>query len=485
MSPMRDSERHPGSAPAILVRLPDGHVQRFSHPFHIGRDADCDVQVQDVHVSRRHALVAPARGRWTIRDLQSSNGLIVDGERVEVAPIDDGLTVVLGAGGPSLAIYPEGSQDDGRSEPAHDATEDSIAEKYFTHTADEGVGGRTLMIRRTFQKIQQKQKRQHRWLIGAFAVIAIGAGVYAYYAHQRLLVLEAAAREAFYRMKSVEISVLALEKEVERSGSSEGRQQVASLAEQRRQMEANYDKYAVQLYGRRLDAKELLILRVTRLFGECEIAAPPEYLKEVGRYIDIWRRTKRFERGVTLARESGYTPQIIAEFEARKLPKQYFYLALQESDFLPYRSGPPTRWGIAKGMWQFIPETGERYGLASGPLKNSPQFDSQDQRLDWRLATSAAARYIKDIYDTDAAASGLLVMAGYNWGEHRVIDRVKRMPVHPQERNFWKFLEQQGKNLPDQTYDYVFSIVSAAVIGENPRLFGFQFDNPLETGQKR
>jgi hypothetical protein len=25
----------------------------------------------------------------------------------------------------------------------------------------------------------------------------------------------------------------------------------------------------------------------------------------------------------------------------------------------------------------------------------------------------------------------------------------------------------------------VFSIVAAAVIGENPRLFGFQFDNPL------
>ena len=30
---------------------------------------------------------------------------------------------------------------------------------------------------------------------------------------------------------------------------------------------------------------------------------------------------------------------------------------------------------------------------------------------------------IKDIYSTDAKASGLLVMASYNWGEHRVIDR--------------------------------------------------------------
>jgi len=33
--------------------------------------------------------------------------------------------------------------------------------------------------------------------------------------------------------------------------------------------------------------------------------------------------------------------------------------------------------------------------------------------------------------------------------------------------------------VPPETYKYVFSIVSAAVIGENPRLFGFPFDNPL------
>jgi hypothetical protein len=33
--------------------------------------------------------------------------------------------------------------------------------------------------------------------------------------------------------------------------------------------------------------------------------------------------------------------------------------------------------------------------------------------------------------------------------------------------------------VPGETYDYVFNIVSAAVIGEDPRLFGLSFDNPL------
>ena len=49
----------------------------------------------------------------------------------------------------------------------------------------------------------------------------------------------------------------------------------------------------------------------------------------------------------------------------------------------------------------------------------------------------------------------------------------------PRQRNFWKLLANHRERIPHETYDYVFSIVSAAVIGENPRLFGFDFDNPL------
>ena len=54
-----------------------------------------------------------------------------------------------------------------------------------------------------------------------------------------------------------------------------------------------------------------------------------------------------------------------------------------------------------------------------------------------------------------------------------------QMPANPEERNFWKLLARYRERLPKETYDYVLYIVSAAVIGENPRLFGFQFDNPL------
>jgi hypothetical protein len=175
----------------------------------------------------------------------------------------------------------------------------------------------------------------------------------------------------------------------------------------------------------------------------------------------------------------GYTPKIADEFIKQNLPPHFFYLAMQESSFNAVASGPPTRWGYAKGMWQFIPDTGARYGLTIGPLAGVPRPDLRDDRHDWQKATVAAARYIKDIYATDAQASGLLVMASYNWGEGRVIKLVRSMPENPAERNFWKLIERYRERVPGETYDYVFNIVSAAVIGEDPRLFGLSFDNPL------
>jgi hypothetical protein len=276
-----------------------------------------------------------------------------------------------------------------------------------------------------------------------------------------------------------DVVIADLEQKLAQSGNAPGQQQVASYLEQRRQMQNNYESYVAGLYDRKLNEKEKLILRVTRMFGECDVAAPSDYVGEVMRYIEKWQSTGRFARALKRAQDLGYPPKIAQAFIAQNLPPQFFYLAMQESDFDQSRSGPPTRWGIAKGMWQFIPETGARYGLKIGPLLAQTGPDPVDDRLNWEKATPAAAKYIKEIYSTDAQASGLLVMASYNWGEVRIIDQLRRMPADPRQRNFWKLLAQYKSKMPLQTYEYVFYIVSAAVIGENPRLFGFQFDNPL------
>jgi hypothetical protein len=341
------------------------------------------------------------------------------------------------------------------------------------------MGGRTLMIRKAFQQIQQKQRRQYRWVIGVLVVAGLSATGYAIYAHQQLKAQQALAEAIFYDMKGQDVIIAQAQEKLAESGSTEGQQQVREYMEQRRRLEKNYDKYVTELYDRRLNETERLILKVTRLFGECELAAPPEYINEVKLYIKKWKSTKRWPQGVKKAEDLGYTRKIAINFKARGLPAQYFYLALQESDFNVNAAGKRTRWGIAKGMWQFIPETGKTYGLNIGPWYDTPQPDPLDDRLNWEKATPAAASYIKNIYATDAQASGLLVIASYNWGERRVIDILRKMPANPRERNFWRVLEKHRDQLPLETYNYVFSIVSAAVIGENPRLFGFDFDNPL------
>jgi membrane-bound lytic murein transglycosylase D len=56
---------------------------------------------------------------------------------------------------------------------------------------------------------------------------------------------------------------------------------------------------------------------------------------------------------------------------------------------------------------------------------------------------------------------------------------VNSLTRNPKERNWWKLQEKYRRNIPPETYNYVFSIISAAVIGENPRAFGFPYDNPL------
>jgi hypothetical protein len=200
---------------------------------------------------------------------------------------------------------------------------------------------------------------------------------------------------------------------------------------------------------------------------------------EVNKYIKLWQSSGRMEKAITKARANGYTTSITQQLLAEGLPPQFFYLALVESDFDPYISGPETRKGFAKGMWQFIPETAVKYGLHLGPLVDLPRPDTLDDRHNYQKETVAAAHYLKDLYGSDAQGSGLLVMACYNWGEDYVLPLVRSMPANPKDRNFWMLLQNHRDKIPKETYDYVFYIVSAAVIGENPRLYGFNFDNPL------
>jgi hypothetical protein len=63
----------------------------------LGRSKDCDIQVSDPNVSRRHAEVRREGGSYTLVDLDSTNGVEVDGKRVKRLELHDGSRFTIGS----------------------------------------------------------------------------------------------------------------------------------------------------------------------------------------------------------------------------------------------------------------------------------------------------------------------------------------------------------------------------------------------------
>ncbi|NUM73937.1 transglycosylase SLT domain-containing protein [candidate division KSB1 bacterium] len=475
----------PFNAPTIAVRIERGESNAtefvFRQSFRIGRDETCQVQFKDYIVSRVHAEVTFEQGQWWVSDLRSSNGVYRDdGEKVERAPLLDETRLMLGQEGPALVLTPELK---------HAAAVTRVSEpsmtryiqRYFDDKITEGVSEHTMMMRQAFRQVRKKQTRVYGIALGLISVLLLGVGVYAVYQERQIRKQQALARDIFYEMKSLELLLAQLEKAVMQSGNTQMLSEVSKYRAKRDELEKNYDHFVDELgiYSKRMPEDERMILRMARLWGECEVDLPKDFVTEVRRFISMWKSTGRLENAIKRAYERGYVPKIAEAMLAHHMPPRFLYLALQESNFDATKCGPMTKHGYAKGMWQFIPETAKKYGLRTGPLVELQRYDPRDERHDFIKSTEAAARYLRDIYDTDAQASGLLVIASYNWGENKVIDLIRKMPENPRERNFWRLLKNYRERLPDETYNYVFYIFSAAVIGENPRIFGFKFDNPL------
>ena len=62
----------------------------------IGRAADNTIQLPDDMVSKHHAVLLQTGDTWTIEDLQSRNGVLVNGERMAKAELKDGDRVNIG-----------------------------------------------------------------------------------------------------------------------------------------------------------------------------------------------------------------------------------------------------------------------------------------------------------------------------------------------------------------------------------------------------
>jgi hypothetical protein len=78
-----------------------GQIWSFGHigddRIRIGRSALGDVALSDASVARTHAVLQTRDGHRIVRDMGSTNGLVIDGERVADAVLVDGMCFKLGA----------------------------------------------------------------------------------------------------------------------------------------------------------------------------------------------------------------------------------------------------------------------------------------------------------------------------------------------------------------------------------------------------
>lgn len=135
-------------------------------------------------------------------------------------------------------------------------------------------------------------------------------------------------------------------------------------------------------------------------------------------------------------------PMMVQIFREEGVPEWLISVGFVESTYSTNAHSPAD----AHGIWQFIPETGQRYGLKLTA--------STDDRSHPEKSTRAAARYLRDLYAL--FGDWPLALAAYNWGEGRVARVTQRTGI----RDFWT-LANRGL-MPEETINYVPAVIAAA-----------------------
>ncbi len=447
----------------------------FTQTIRVGRAAGNAVVVDHELVSAEHLELRRAGKTWELVDLGSQHGTLVDGKRVTQVPVRGALTARLGRDGPELYLTIPRYSSKGWT-PLAFATD--IAGRYFSDKDPENMSSRTAMIRAAFRAHRDDTTRSWRQRIRslraalALAVLLAGvAGAVAIWQGRRVRALRATAGSIFTTMKSLELDIRRLE-------AAAGPD--LTTAERRARLEAQYNDLikTLGIYSDRTPADVRVIYRTIHRLGESEATVPSGFIDKIRSTVRQWRHAD-IETAFARAEAGGLGPLVTDILRQHHLPREFFYIALQESKFDPKAIGPSGNSGVPKGLWQLIPSTAEAYGLRLGPLRGDRAFDPQDERHDPARSTAAAARYLEDLYSTDAQASGLLVLASYNMGDTRLRKLLRSLPESPVERNYWRLLDRHRAEVPAETQDYVLRIIAAAAIGENPKLFGFTVAGPL------
>jgi len=166
-----------------------------------------------------------------------------------------------------------------------------------------------------------------------------------------------------------------------------------------------------------------------------------------------------------LTRMGLYQNLISETLRKEGIPQDLIYLAALESAFNPYALSKEG----ARGIWQFMIGTGMLYGLKKDRWV--------DEREDPVKSTQAAARHLKELYQTFGDWS--LAMAAYDSGPLTVQAAVERTGY----ADYWDLRRLHA--LPEETEDYVPIFMATLMIAKDPKAYGFDIhpDPPLAADQ--
>ena len=167
--------------------------------------------------------------------------------------------------------------------------------------------------------------------------------------------------------------------------------------------------------------------------------------------LNWYAKNQRYLDRVT-TRALPYMYFILREVQERGIPTEIALLPVVESAFQPFAFSS----GRAAGIWQFIPETGKRYGL-----KLNWWYDG---RRDIYASTHAALDYLQDLAKR-FKGDWLLALAAYNSGEGTVSRALKRAAKEGKPMNFWAL------ELPKETRDYVPKLLAISALVAEPEYY--------------
>jgi membrane-bound lytic murein transglycosylase D len=147
---------------------------------------------------------------------------------------------------------------------------------------------------------------------------------------------------------------------------------------------------------------------------------------------------------------------IVGQLEQRKMPAELALLPVIESAFEPYAYSRAR----AAGIWQFISDTGRRFGL-----KQDWWYDGRRDPVE---ATRAALDYLQALHD-EFDGDWLLAIAADNCGELTVSRAIQRNQRLGKPTDFWHL------KLPTETRGYVPELLAMRRLVANPERYGLEF----------